>query len=124
MSKNKNIIITDNSQNIIDPSFRLFSYDNKNNNRYFTPLQHWKDEKTPTDNKLNKLEQNSINRNNFIFSMGLDGILNNMRDSREENYRDISYKNIVNYLDNRPLLLKNDVKKDNWKNWLENINKK
>ena len=43
--------------------------------------------------------QKSINNSNFIFSMRLDKLLKDMEKERETNYKNISYNNIVNYLD-------------------------
>ena len=43
--------------------------------------------------------QKSINNSNCIFSMRLDKLLKDMEKERETNYKNISYNNIVNYLD-------------------------
>ena len=41
MSHNKNIILTDSSQNIIDLSYHFFTYNKNYTNRQITPLHHW-----------------------------------------------------------------------------------
>ena len=59
--------------------------------------------------------------------MGLDNVLNQLKDTREENYRNISYHNVVNYLDSlnkKPLLLTNKSEKQNWDDWLKKIDRK
>ena len=71
-----------------------------------------------------KQDQNNINTNKFVFSMGLDNILNSMKMTREGNYRNISYTNIVNYLDTRSLLLTDKKEEYDWTGWLQKINNK
>ena len=60
----RNIVLTDNSQNILDPSYNLFPW---NNNRHLTDLHNW-----TTKNNINKEPQktqlqNNINNNNILF---------------------------------------------------------
>ena len=89
----KNIIVNDLSINSL--------LSNLNNNNHKTPLLQWGD-KNKDDllhTKNNGIVQKSIKNNNFIFSMTLDKILKDMEKERERNYKNISYKNIVNYLD-------------------------
>ena len=89
----KNIIVNDLSINSL--------LSNLNNNNHKTPLLQWGD-KNKDDlphTKNNGIVQKSIKNNNFIFSMPLDKILKDMEKERERNYKNISYKNIVNYLD-------------------------
>ena len=92
----KNIIINDLSINSL-----LLNFNNNNN----PPLLQWGD-KNKYDPPVEKNDgikekdlQKSINNSNFIFSMTLDKILKDMEKERERNYKNISYKNIVKYLD-------------------------
>ena len=124
MSHNKNIILTDSSQNIFDSSQCFFTYNKNIANRQITPLHYWGVKNNIKKSKKKNQDQNNINTNNFIFSMRLDDILNNMKTKREANYRNISYTNIVNYLDTRSLLLTNKTEEYNWSGWLQKINKK
>lgn len=93
----KNIIINDLSIN----SLLL----NLNNGKKNPPLLLWggKNKKDIDDKKnsdiVEKNLQKSINNSNFIFSMRLDKLLKDMEKERETNYKNISYNNIVNYLD-------------------------
>jgi len=93
----KNIIINDLSIN----SLLL----NLNNGKKNPPLLLWggknkKDkEKKKNSDIVEKNLQKSINNSNFIFSMRLDKLLKDMEKERETNYKNISYNNIVNYLD-------------------------
>jgi AAA+ superfamily predicted ATPase len=102
----KNIIINDISRNLVDPSYNS--------------LLHWGEK-----NKMNILEtinsdfkDKNINSSNFIFSMRLDKILQNMEKSRENNYN-----NIVKYLDDKSLLQDKDTGRKNLDALLDNINK-
>jgi len=93
----KNIIINDLSIN------SLLLYLNNNNKK--PPLLQWGDKNKDellhkkNDDIIEKDLQKSINNSKFIFSMTLDKILKDMEKERERNYKNISYKNIVNYLD-------------------------
>ena len=93
----KNIIINDLSIN------SLLLYLNNNNKK--PPLLQWGDKNKnellhkKNDDIIEKDLQKSINNSKFIFSMTLDKILKDMEKERERNYKNISYKNIVNYLD-------------------------
>ena len=95
----KNIIINDMSRN-------LLLLDLKDNDK-ITPLLQWgeKNKKEVIDKNnddiVEKELQKSINNSNFIFSMRLDKILKDMEEEREKNYKNISYNNIVNFLDNK-----------------------
>ena len=95
----KNIIVNDLSIN----SLLL----NLNNNKKM-PLLQWGDKNKggllhkKNDDIIEKDLQKSINNSNFIFSMTLDKILKDMEKERERNYKNLSYKNIVNYLDGPP----------------------
>ena len=115
----KNIIINDLSINSL-----LFALNNKNKNN--TPLLHWGDKNKydpsveKNDGIIEKDLQKSINNSKFIFSMTLDKILKDMEKERERNYKNISYKNIVNYLDKTSGA---PSRADSLNALLENINK-
>ena len=118
----RNIIFTDMSRNIFDPSYNFISW---LENRKLLSHHHWgkKSEDTSGDKLYSDIQKN-INIKNFIFSMKLDTILSDMKDLREENYKNISYDNVVKYLDKDPLLLKDKDRKKDWGTWLQNIDKK
>ena len=120
----KNIVLTDSSQNIIDPSYHLLTYNKNYGNHRITPLHHCKKENDGDNNNNEIPRKNNINSKKFIFSMKLDNVLNDLKATRDKNYRKISYTNVVNYLDTRPLLLKDTKKKPDWVDWLHKTNKK
>ena len=121
MVREKNIILSDLSHNFTDPSNYNFSL---NKNPKLVPLQLCRNNNNLNIEDKKKQEKNNINSNKFIFNMGLDKILNDIKVCREENYKNISYNNIINYLDKNVLLLTNKSDKENWDNWLHNINDK
>ena len=114
----KNIIVNDLSIN----SLLL----NLNNNNKKLPLLQWGDKNKydpsveKNDGIIEKDLQKSINNSKFIFSMTLDKILKDMEKERERNYKNISYKNIVNYLDKTSGA---PSRADSLNALLENINK-
>ena len=116
-----NIVLTDNSQNILDSSYNFFSW---NANRHLSPLQPWGDKNNINKKPEKQLLQNNISNKDFIFSMRLDNLLNNMKKRREENNKNIPYNNIVKYLDTKQLLLKNKAEKHDWDTWIHDINSK
>ena len=127
MTQKKNVILTDVSKNIINPTHHFFTWNENYNNRKIPPLHHWKNTNLTLNDITNSHCQNNINTTNFIFNMGLDNVLNQLKDTREENYRNISYNNVVNYLDSlnkKPLLLTNKGEKQNWDDWLKKIDGK
>jgi SpoVK/Ycf46/Vps4 family AAA+-type ATPase len=113
----KNIIVNDLSIN----SLLL----NLNNNKKM-PLLQWGDKNKggllhkKNDDIIEKDLQKSINNSNFIFSMTLDKILKDMEKERERNYKNLSYKNIVNYLDKTS---STSSRADSLNTLLESINK-
>ena len=113
----KNIIVNDLSIN----SLLL----NLNNNKKM-PLLKWEDKNKggllhkKNDGIIEKDLQKSINNSKFIFSMTLDKILKDMEKERERNYKNLSYKNIVNYLDKTS---STSVRADSLNTLLESINK-
>ena len=124
----KNVVLTDSSQNIVDPSYHLLTYNKNYGNRIKTPFHQCKKENNVNDNindNVNDIPiKNNINSKKFIFSMKLDNVLNDLKATRDDNYRKISYINVVNYLDTRPLLLKDTKKKPDWVDWVHKTNKK
>jgi len=110
----KNIIVNDLSINSL--------LSNLNNNNHKTPLLQWGDKNKDglLHTKNNGIVQKSIKNNNFIFSMTLDKILKDMEKERERNYKNISYKNIVNYLDKTSAT---PSRTDSLNTLLESINK-
>ena len=101
----------DTSQNLLFTTHELNIFDNidqggRNYDNDFFDLHDCKDK---LNNKIipldyfNKSKENgikSINTNNSIFDMPLETLLDRVRRERDNNYKDLPYKRIINKLDN------------------------
>lgn len=101
----------DTSQNLLFTTHELNIFDNidQGDGNYDNDFFDLHDCKDKLNNKIipldyfNKSKENgikSINTNNSIFDMPLETLLDRVRRERDNNYKDLPYKRIINKLDN------------------------